>query len=382
MASANSMIIAAEAIGIITLILMFFDFGSRQPKKREIDDNIFTIVLFINIGLLASDMITWILTGKQFYGSREINIASTAIYYVLQPAICFFWLMYCDYKLTEDKERIVKLSPLYAMPATIAIIFSVASCFVPIFFFVDAQNIYHRGPYYLVFVGLCTIYYLWTSVITLRDLKSAKTGSEKERDIFLLVYPIFPLIAAVIQSLFFGVSIIWLSSIVALLVLYANVQNSKITTDSLTSLNNRRRFASYVEQKIKNRNSMDLLFILLIDIDRFKEINDEYGHLEGDNAIRSTASILVNSVGRDDFVARIGGDEFVVVGERLDEASIKLAIYEIRKEVERFNRKSEKYTISVSIGCGLLKRGETKTYEQVFAEADRLMYQEKKLKHS
>ena len=89
--------IAVDCVGIIILLLMVFNFGAQDIKKQETDDILFTVMLFVNIGLLTTDALMWILEETTFSGARVLNILVTCIYYILQPFMCMLWVLYCEY---------------------------------------------------------------------------------------------------------------------------------------------------------------------------------------------------------------------------------------------------------------------------------------------
>jgi diguanylate cyclase (GGDEF)-like protein len=108
------------------------------------------------------------------------------------------------------------------------------------------------------------------------------------------------------------------------------------STDSLTGLPNRRYFEEFTELLAKRRRANDAVAILMIDIDRFKRVNDDHGHAIGDEVLRAVARAILATVRADDVPARVGGEEFVVllknpppevpvqVGERVREAVRRL----------------------------------------------------------
>jgi diguanylate cyclase (GGDEF)-like protein len=123
------------------------------------------------------------------------------------------------------------------------------------------------------------------------------------------------------------------------------------STDSLTGLPNRRYFDEFTELLAKRRRANDAVAILMIDIDRFKRVNDDHGHAVGDEVLRAVARAILATVRADDVPARVGGEEFVVllrnpppevpvqVGERVREAVRRLDLSPLGVR-----------TISVSVG--------------------------------
>ena len=190
---------------------------------------------------------------------------------------------------------------------------TISNIYKPFFFFIHENNSYRRAHFYLFFVVLSFLYFLITTYKTLKMIRHGKRMNTKNQYYFLLIYPLFPMIGAIVQSLYFGIAVIWIGSVISILIIYFNVQNTRITIDSLTGIDNRFRFDSYLDIKINNPRKEELLYMLMIDIDKFKEINDKYGHLIGDEAIKNMAQILTKAIPKSDFVARLGGEEFVII---------------------------------------------------------------------
>ncbi len=111
-----------------------------------------------------------------------------------------------------------------------------------------------------------------------------------------------------------------------------------------------------------------------MDIDKFKYINDNYGHLEGDTALVKTAVLLNGICDRHhDFVARYGGDEFVIVCRRRSASEIEELKDEINKAVLQMNKAENlPYTLSLSIGSAMFDIN--KSNDEIFAEADKKLY--------
>lgn len=376
--------VAIDIFGMIILLLMLLNFGAKSSRKREFDDFIFTGMLAFNLALLFSDMFTWILVGLPGEGARSLHILSNTVYYLLQPCMCLLWVLYCEYKLHENTLIIRKRLAVYLIPFLVSAAMVSLNSFQPILFSVDANNIYIRGPMFYAFMAVCLGSFVYTTVLTLHSILRRPNRHPQHADprVFLLVYPLFPLIAVALQAMFFGIAVIWTSSVVSLLIIYFNLQNDQITTDPLTGLNNRRRFEHVMQSRMSNRQAGGILFLLMIDIDKFKDINDRFGHATGDDAIRETATLLMHSVRRSDFIARIGGDEFVVVGERNSRDEVGETVEAIQRAQSMPVDSAQPYTISLSIGYSMLHDSMPKTMDEMLAEADQRMYSEKQYHHT
>jgi len=143
--------------------------------------------------------------------------------------------------------------------------------------------------------------------------------------------------------------------------------------DPLTGLENR-RVLDYLNQKLSNRNAKDL-YVLFIDVDNFKRINDTYGHVFGDRVLKKIAEVVVESVRTYDNVIRYGGEEIIVVLYRVTEEEAKGIACRIRERVNqlRFEDHPE-VEVSVSIGVAPYRDSLFETIKL----ADRAMYEAKK----
>ena len=152
-------------------------------------------------------------------------------------------------------------------------------------------------------------------------------------------------------------------------------------TDPLTHLLNRRaltiRLVAELE-RVRRYNSP--LTMLMIDLDHFKQINDTYGHLVGDEVLRGISAILQRSVRTVDMVARYGGEEFVIVLPETGEQGAVVFAERIRERVEshRFdNDRSPLTNVTVSIGVSAFPAPHVETAEDLFARADAALYRAK-----
>jgi len=153
-------------------------------------------------------------------------------------------------------------------------------------------------------------------------------------------------------------------------------------TDELTKLYNRRGFFALLNQRLKVlKRQSSRAFLLYADLDKFKEINDSFGHHEGDRVLRDVADILRSTFRETDIKARIGGDEFVVFLEGASEDSIKVIISLLEKNVSDHNAKNPRgYEISMSMGVVAYDPESSPSVDELLAGADRLMYSRKKEK--
>lgn len=155
---------------------------------------------------------------------------------------------------------------------------------------------------------------------------------------------------------------------------------SLLLIDELTGLNNRRGFFTLAQQQMKlarrHKRGMVLLFI---DLDHLKWINDTFGHLEGDRALIETAQILRATFRESDIIARIGGDEFVVLALETSGANAEVLKSRLEQNLAAHNaRRNRRYELSFSVGVAHYDPKHPCSIEELIAQADQHMYTRKK----
>ncbi len=153
-------------------------------------------------------------------------------------------------------------------------------------------------------------------------------------------------------------------------------------TDPLTGLYNRRGFTTLAEHTLNLAKRLNKkAIILFVDLDYMKWINDNLGHNVGDQALIDVANILTSTFRQNDLIARIGGDEFVILGIIGEENHKEKIIERLTEKVKEFNTREERpYKLFLSIGYVVYDPENPKTLEELLQLADQLMYEEKRLK--
>jgi diguanylate cyclase (GGDEF)-like protein len=196
------------------------------------------------------------------------------------------------------------------------------------------------------------------------------------RDIVLnlLSFYFIPLVGSIVSIVNTGMPGAWTCAAVSLVLLYINDQDREIIRDGLTGLNNRKTLDGVFSEYVKTGEP---LCLFMMDLDRFKEINDTYGHPVGDQALVNAANLLSASmVGRRGMLARYGGDEFLIMGFFEDDASAEAFKQAILQRFEDYRREHHpSYWFAMSIGYSRYVPGQT--LEALIEKADYALYQEK-----
>jgi len=152
--------------------------------------------------------------------------------------------------------------------------------------------------------------------------------------------------------------------------------------DELTGLYNRRGFLTFAKQQFNIAERMNKgILLLYIDVDDLKWINDTMGHQEGDRALLETAGILKKTFREADIIARIGGDEFVVLAIEVHEGDAEILADRLQKELENRNAKGN-MGCKLSLSAGIARSGPENlcSIDELLKRADKLMYEQKRNK--
>ncbi len=159
---------------------------------------------------------------------------------------------------------------------------------------------------------------------------------------------------------------------------HLEVQRQKAMIDPLTGLPNRAAWSERLEHEIKQwQQHGNTLSLAMLDLDHFKRINDNYGHLAGDKVLKIIATVLRKRLRGSDFIARFGGEEFVLLLPATPPAVGAKLLETLRAAIEAcpFHFKGERVTITVSMGLATFRAGEHS--DLVLKRADQALYRAK-----
>lgn len=146
-------------------------------------------------------------------------------------------------------------------------------------------------------------------------------------------------------------------------------------TDILTGLPNRRSFETALRQECaRNRRNGSALSLAVLDIDHFKSINDTHGHDAGDHVIQCVAARLIGNLRASNIVARVGGDEFVVLMPATSLAEGLEGLERVRKAAETLNIQFRSEKMGVTLSIGIAEITQDMTVQDAFRKADQALY--------
>lgn len=211
-------------------------------------------------------------------------------------AVCFFTFLFvilntlCFYlvvtlHLGVEKNLALKNVIAGFIPLFIAVILLLVSLVNGMIFSVDGSIKMVKGPSYFLIYICAFVYLAAIAANAFSRIKTADTWSGKRYSIGMILFIIFLIVWAVIDTALKGITTIPLLIFAVIFHLFISFQQSNIYTDTLTGMNNRRKAESYLSAELKSKSGETPLYIFMGDINGFKEINDAYGHHEGDQAL-------------------------------------------------------------------------------------------------
>ena len=150
-------------------------------------------------------------------------------------------------------------------------------------------------------------------------------------------------------------------------------------TDELTGLYNRRGFMAMAERQMRlGRRTGRGMLLFMMDVDGLKQINDSFGHLEGDRVLKRTAEVLEETFRDSDVIARQGGDEFAVLAIEAAGHSERTIQARLFDGLDSINAEQSHYEISLSLGFARFDPRNCTSIEKLMAKADQAMYEQKR----
>ena len=293
----------------------------------------------------------------------------------------FFWFLFGWVRLQLHNFQKMLFKILISLPAAVDIVLSVVSPWTGFLFQINEAGVYQRGPLYFVQAGTVFSYIILTSVAAVYKANQVKSPSEKNKALSLINFVIAPSAAGILQIINHNTPIMNLGLTLGIYYVYTDMLDLQVFNDSLTGLNNRRRAQYYLSDSLEEASAKPF-YVYMIDVDYFKEINDLYGHGEGDRALCVVADALKETaVIFSGFAARLGGDEFLmsayISSGVIPEKIAGLLNDKIKNSCSTL---ALPYTVNLSVGYMRCDK-EHADLAEVLQKADEMQYMRKREHH-
>ncbi len=361
-------IYVTNAIGIVLIAVLIVCNLWRFQTRDRADRNLL-MMMFLALTSCIADPISYTMKGATgLLPKIAVYFTSTWLFAANMLAV-FFWVRFLSFHLNggmPNRSRIV-VNPVVG----IGLILLVINFFVPIVFSIDENNLYSRTHLYFLYMLIDYSLVVYSLVVYFRS--KAKGGALKFFPIWVYIVPI--LVGGIIQSCFYGISVIPTSIAVSIAGVLASLQNEMIYHDQLTGLFNRSYLLYLLKKYVKNPKMK--VTGIMIDLNGFKHINDEFGHAVGDDALVISARILKSAVNNGGSVIRYAGDEFIILLNTQNDDDVEKCIAKIRTCFDEFSKSGSKpYALSVSVGSHKL-HAKTESVDTFINVIDARMYEDK-----
>lgn len=347
---------------------------NRLDKRDQLNKTYLRVSLIV-LADLVLEASTFIIDGQIGKGLIVLSYFLNVCLLLSAPV-----MSYCGYILIRGiicpNKPYHKISKIFLkLPLVINIIAILLSIKYHYVFYIDQFNLYHRGPSFHTFV-LITYFYIFLCL----PLILFKRRQLSIHDIIpLLVVAVLTSIGGIVQSLVYGTLLMWSSAALSLVIIYVFLQERMVHLDDLTGAWTRGSFDYYIENTL-NQNTRKKIGVVLCDIDHLKQINDQYGHLEGDRAIRNVIKIIKNELTENDIIVRMGGDEFIIILQNEQNMNLEIILKKIEIAFQNYNNLSDnKYKLDCSFGGDILNI-DNWDIEDFIHHIDSIMYENKRTK--
>ncbi len=373
--------VQAHIACILLLSIVFYKIVKGVNKQAS---QIYLGNLVVTLMLYYLAEIFWALVDGGVVSSEPTMLYLSNIFtYILISIAAYYWYIISE-ALQRDKliENTV-LRRLLATPVLVSALLVITAYRTGLVFYVDENGRLVNGSFYVILVIVPFAYLIASSVKAFS--RFANKDRYVDRNIYFMigVFPFAPIILGAMQAIYWRVPFLCYGTVAAVYYVYLTTQDNLISIDPLTQTNNRNQLYKYLVQKMRQEEQGMSLFLIMVDIERLKDINESYGHAEGDRALNRVARAIKDACQGSRsrmFVSRYGADEFVVVAEMAYRAEAAWLADQIKNEVKRAtNVDLAPYDIHVNVGISQYDYQAPVSIQTFIARADSDMYQNKKL---
>ena len=298
------------------------------------------------------------------------------------PIMVYYWLQYAEVSFENPAARTRKFKVLTAIPVLIMLLIYITSIWTGAVARVDESGAVVMGPAIGITGLVDNIYGAAVVIHAIILLIKDKDGFKKRTYVTHILFIVICTIGGITDAIISDTPVMPLAIMLSMNVLFINLQESKIFNDALTGLNNRRLADRFIASAISESSEANPLCIFMMDIDKFKSANDTFGHIMGDKVLIATAEALKKAVNDyHGFLARWGGDEFVVALMNADDKMINSFKKDLAAELEKIKAsRSLPFDINISMGQEICTDSNA-TLSEVIDSADDRLYEAKEAKN-
>lgn len=313
-------------ITILAMIMESVHLYENESLYRHEKNYLMIISLMIVFGAICEFFGVY-LDGKSI-DTRIVHTLVKIIEFCISPIIPFLYVKVIDYDNFSRKRKV--FIQLFILSN---IVIELMNLFIPVTFYIDESNIYHRGPFYPIYFSYYMIGIIFFILILSNTIKKYQNKNFASLGCML----IFLFSSFAIRHFSNSIRCDWLVIAINQIAFISYYSDLVLKIDELTQLLNRRTYENFIKK-------IDFYTcVIRFDINKFKAINDTYGHQCGDICLRIVADTLLKVYGGIAYCYRTGGDEFDVIFKKgeLKNLSLKYKHYDVYKAIDSINQKFE-----------------------------------------
>ncbi len=358
----------ADFAGVLLLVLILLARGWQLPGRRS-ESRILLILILASLFDCLIDPFIFMADGQSGTLSFVIVFFGNSFLFLYNLVVGTGVLALI---VRHIRQRISRFQYVTAWILTIIeTVLLVINFFTPIVFSVDENNVYKRGPLYFVYILAAVVLLAYGLIVYIKARR--KVGSLRYFPVWEFILPI--VCGVVLQTAFYGISTQPVCFALAFCSIVVNLQKEYLYIDKLTGVYNRYELDKLIGYYTGRRKKQFLA--IMLDLNGFKAINDNFSHKEGDEALRTVADILTGICENEGDVIRFAGDEFVLILHDFGDNSVEDYKNRICEAFDAYNRTSGKpYKISAAIGGAPF---DVENGYDFIDRIDKLMYEDKKV---
>ncbi|SDB07093.1 GGDEF domain-containing protein [Eubacterium oxidoreducens] len=380
----NSLLVSyieVDIVALVILMVLFINISYRTVYfKNEI---LYKVLIILIVMSILADIFAIVTETMTYSGAVALNYIADCVYFIGTLMVAYVFLGYIISVVHPQMTMFNYRMQLIFIPMYIFTVMTIASVKTGWIFTISEQNVYSRGEYHFLHPLISAIILSVAFFYALYHLR--KGNMPADIGLYLVLLPLFPLGGVVLRHFLPSSNVIWVTCAIGMFLIFNSGQNSMIVVDSLTRLNNRSRADQYVDYKYEKLQPGKRLYLAMMDLNHFKEINDMFGHHVGDEALKEFAQILKDVCkGKDLFIARLGGDEFLLLAEKEERESIDRELMELKQKLQQVNadtKRSYKLICSIGVASVSYEGKAHMTVDKLRIRADHKMYEDKEKFH-
>jgi diguanylate cyclase (GGDEF)-like protein len=369
-------------IACILLVAMVFFKIVKGVNKQASQLYLGNLLMILMLYFVAE--IYWaVVDGGLVETTKGTLYLSNTFTYILITFAAYYWFILSEFLQKDADIEKGRTRFIIAVPVILSSILCISAYWTGLLFYVDEDNNLVNGRFYFILIVVPFAYMMAASVKAFSRFLNKDKYAERNIYFMIGIFPFAPITLGALQAIFWRVPLLCYGAVAAVFYVYITSLDNLISIDPLTQTNNRNQMYKYLIQKMKGNDYSMSLFLLMVDIDRLRFINDAYGHAEGDRAIIRVSTAIKDACQSSRnrlFVSRYGGDEFVIVAEMPYKAEAVWLAEQIRNNVKRASANdASPYDLTVSVGIAQYDYKAPVSIQAFIARADSDLYQNKKL---